>query len=140
MTDKKLTLEDVSLDIPDADTSGFLDRNLATIDHQIAMVEAAEGVENAQSNIERLQKGAKNLTGAQQKKAYAQLRAALETYKTAISKTVDYIVMYVDQPEDKSEARAVIRGLSENQYNQVLEYIRNGGAPEVEDSAENPPA
>ncbi len=45
-----------------------------------------------------------------------------------VDKMVDFLLPYVERPEDRKEAREALWQMSNNQFKQLLEVISGGGA------------
>ena len=116
-----MALDDIVLRIPDEKTPGYWQRQEQTVDMQIALYEAM-------ATLKRIEKQGDNADPGETLGALKGLRSAQNTM-------VDYILNHVVEPDDPEQARAEIRGLSEDDFNAVLSYIREG-----QNSDENPTA
>ena len=126
-----LTISDIVLDIPDKQTPGYLKRQMVSMDHQLALMDAQKKVSDAQAEANKLV-AKKDLKPADERKVYSKMTNAMISYTEALEKTILYILGFVKEPHDQDAARAVIMDLSEDDYQAILEYIRNGGETEAE--------
>jgi len=110
---------------------------MVTARYQSAMFDVQRRVEEARGEVDRLEKLGDDASDKQLSSAYAKFSDTMLAYEKTLNDTVDYIMGYVVEPEDKAAVRDVILDLSEDEYRAVLERIQKGDSAE-EEGDENP--
>ena len=114
---ESIELKDIKIAVPDTDTQGWWLRQEQMTDLQIAYHDA---------------KMALNIAEREEENEIAFIDA-LKQIRTAQDALLDFLIGYVESPDNPEDARRAFKMLSENQFQKVMERIREGSG-----KSENP--
>lgn len=127
----------LKLQFPDANSRGFVKRQMAANKLQLRQMRVARDLKRAQTRVSDFQadKRPEAEKEADVTALMEQMYAVMEETDATLEEMVAFALTFVVEPKDRAEARKALEDLTQGEWNAIFTQARGGNAVPKENSA-----